>query len=62
MFDNIDEEELRNALINYFGVAQTVNPIMMPQFLNIVNLSKKELIDLAIEYNFDLNDFIIKTK
>ena len=59
----IDFDKLRSDLIDYFGTA------MMSGFgMAIMDLSKveraseEELIKIALECNFDLNDYVLNIK
>ena len=57
---NIDIERLREDLINYFGTALSYNPIAMMDLIKVENASDVEIIKIAENNNFDLNQYIIK--
>ena len=55
---NIDYERLRKDLIDYFGTAMTIAfPIAMLELLKIEHATNEELIKIAIEKGFDLNNY-----
>lgn len=63
MYKNINIDELRNDLINYFGTAMVnVSSLAMIDLLKIENANDEELIKIAIENNFDLNEYIVNEK
>ena len=56
---NIDYERLRKDLINYFGTAMTNSfPFLIFELTKIENASDEELIEIALQNNFDLNNYI----
>ena len=55
----IDIEKLRKDLIDYFGTALNFNPLAVIDLTNIMNASAEELIDIALNNNFDLNSYVI---
>ena len=57
--ENIDFELLRIDLINYFGSATSFYPNAYMDVINVQNATYEELIAIAIENNFDLNNYII---
>lgn len=59
---NIDFDSLRNALINYFGTAIYSNPYAVADVINIDNVNDCDLIKIAIENGFNLEEFIIDDK
>ena len=57
--DNIDIEEFRKDLIDYFGSAMfAVSPIAMIDLTKVENASDEELIRIALDNNFDLDNYI----
>lgn len=63
MYKNINIDELRNDLINYFGTAMVnVSSLAMIDLLKIENANDEELIKIAIENNFDLNEYIVNER
>lgn len=63
MYKNININELRNDLINYFGTAMVnVSSLAMIDLLKIENANDEELIKIAIENNFDLNEYIVNER
>ena len=56
----IDIEKLRNDLINYFGTATTYNQLAYVKLIEIENASFDKLIEIAINNNFNLEDYEIK--
>ena len=57
----IDIESLRKDLIDYFGSATSFNPLAMSDLIKVENSSPEELIKIAQDNNFDLEDYEIKT-
>lgn len=57
----IDIESLRKDLIDYFGSAMSFNPLAMSDLIKVENSSPEELIKIAQDNNFDLEDYEIKT-
>ena len=60
--ENIDIEKLRNDLINYFGTASFYNPTAMMDLIKIEKASDEEVINIAIQNNFDLSRYEINKK
>ena len=59
--ENIDFEQLRNDLIDYFGTAMTNGfNIAVIDLTKIENATNEELIIIAQSNNFDLNKYEIK--
>lgn len=56
----IDIESLRKDLIDYFGSAMSFNPLAMSDLIKVENSSPEELIKIAQDNNFDLEDYEIK--
>ena len=57
MYENIDFEMLRNDLMMYFGSATGIFPAA---FINVVEVEKasyEELIQIALDNNFDLSKY-----
>ena len=60
--NNIDIDRLRKELIDYYGTAMGNNPVAMIE-LSIVEKAKPEqLIYIAINNGFDLNDYLAQLK
>ena len=57
----IDIESLRKDLIDYFGSAMSFNPLAMSDLIKVENSSPEELIKIAQDNNFDLEDYEVKT-
>ena len=59
----INVEELKEDLINYFGSAiYSASPLAMMKLTKIEKATEEELIQMAIDNNFDLNKYIYETK
>jgi len=55
---NIDYESLRNDLIDYFGTAMVVvSPAAMMDIDRVERASNSELIKIALQNGFDLNNY-----
>lgn len=62
-FMNIDIDKLREDLINYFGTAMASGFGMAVMDLSRVErASDEELIRIALDCGFDLNDYVILNK
>ena len=60
---NIDIEKLKEDLIDYFGTAMyNASPLAMIELLKIEKASNQEIIGIALDNNFDLNEYVINTK
>ena len=60
---NIDIEKLREDLIDYFGTAMfNASPLAMIELSKIEKASNQEIIKIAIDNNFDLNEYVIYAK
>ena len=60
---NINIEKLREDLIDYFGTAMfNASPLAMIELSKIEKASNQEIIKIAIDNNFDLNEYVIYTK
>lgn len=56
----MDFESLRNDLINYVGSAAfVINPALYLEVCEIENASNEELINIAINNDFNLDDYKI---
>lgn len=60
--ENIDYENLRKDLTDYFGTATTFNPAAFMDVSKVERASKKELINIAINNGFDLSCYKILIK
>ncbi len=54
---NIDIEKLRDDLEDYFGSATPIYPIAYADVIKVQNASPCELVNIAINNGFDLNDY-----
>ena len=60
---NIDIKKLNEDLIDYFGTAMyNASPLAMIELVKIEKASNQEIIQIAIDNNFDLNEYVIYTK
>ena len=60
---NIDIDKLRNDLINYFGTAMASGYGMAVLDLSRVErASDEELVRIALECGFDLNDYVVLSR
>ena len=58
--DDIDIERLRSDLIDYFTSAMFIaSPVALIDLTMVENASDEELIRIALDNNFDLNNYII---
>ena len=58
-YEKIDIEKLRHDLIEYFTSAMFIaSPIAMINLTKVENASDEELIQIAINNKFDLNNYI----
>lgn len=55
----IDIERLRNDLINYFGTATNFFKVAYIDLFEVQNASDEIVIKIAIDNNFDLNNYQI---
>lgn len=55
----IDVDELRDDLIDYFGSATPEYPVAYMDVIKVQNASPYELVQIAIENGFDLNNYKI---
>ena len=56
----IDIERLRQDLINYFGAAMSFYPAALIDLSKVEKASHQDLIDIALNNGFDINDYIVK--
>ena len=57
---NIDFERLRQDLIDYFGTAMTIGfGAAIIDISKVENASNEELINIAKQNGFDLNNYVI---
>ena len=54
---DIDTDSLRADLMDYFGTAMASNPIAMMNLIEVENASDYEIIRIALENGFDLEDY-----
>lgn len=57
-YNEIDFEELRNDLINYFGSATAYSEMAYMDVINIENASNDELLIIARKNGFNILDYI----
>ena len=57
---DIDILSLKKDLEDYYGTAINSNPFAMADLVNLDNLKDEELVNLAINNGFDLDNYIIK--
>lgn len=63
MYENINIEELREDLINYYGTAMfNASPLAIIELSKIQTASDEEVIKTAINNNFDLNKYTQNAK
>lgn len=61
--ENIDFEQLRKDLIDYFGTAMFSGlPLAIMDLSKIEKASKEELIIIAQQNNYDLDNYKIRVK
>ena len=60
---NIDVEKIREDLMDYYGTAMfNASPLAMIELTKIEKATDKEIIQIAIDNKFDLNEYVIYTK
>ena len=60
MYKDINIDKLRNDLIDYFGTAMfNASPLAIMDLSKVKKANNKELIEIAIKNNFDLNKYKI---
>ena len=57
---SIDIEQLRQDLIDFFGSATNTNPVAIMNITEIETADANELIDIAVENDFNLEDYYIR--
>ena len=58
-YSEIDINSLRNDLINYFtGAYFNASPVALMDMIEIENASDYQIIQIALDNNFDLNDYL----
>ena len=63
MIQEIDIERLRKDLLDYYGTALfTVSPLAIMELNKLERANPEELINLAINNNFNLNKYISNSK
>ena len=61
MNEEINYEQLRKDLIDYYGTAMINGfPVAMIEVINIENALPEHLVQIAIQSGYDLNDYLIK--
>lgn len=57
--DNLNIEQLRNDLIDFFTSAMfMVSPVALVDLTEVENASDKQIIKIALDNKFDLNKYI----
>ena len=60
---NIDIEKLRSDLIDYFGTAMASGfGMAVMDLTRVERASAEELINIALECGFDLNDYVVLSR
>lgn len=59
---DIDIDRLRKELIDYYGTAMVNNPVAVIELSIVEKAQPEQLIYIAINNGFDLNDYIIEEK
>ena len=60
---NIDIEKLRRDLIDYFGTAMASGfGIAVMDLTRVERASDEELINIALDCGFDLNDYVVLSR
>lgn len=54
---NVNSEELRKDLMDYFGTAMKFMPMSMMEISRVEKATKEELIKIAKENGFDLSKY-----
>ena len=63
MYEEINIEQLRNDLVNYFGTAMfNSSPLAIMELSKVDKASDDEIIRIALKNNFDLNKYKINPK
>lgn len=58
MTDNINIDELRKDLLDYFGTASiNASPVAMMNVIEVQKASEEQLVYIAIQNGFDLNNY-----
>ncbi len=60
--ENIDYEKLREDLINYYWSATSFYPVSYIDVIKVQNANNEELIYIAQQNNFDLEDYKVHTR
>ena len=58
----IDIDKLKDDLVNYFGSATPMYPVAFMDVINVEDASPEELVQIAIQNGFDLNDYRVYQK
>lgn len=63
MLDKIDIERLKKDLIDYYGTALfSSSPLALMDLSKIERATEEELIQIALNNNFDLNKYTYESK
>ena len=61
--NKIDIEALRNDLINHFmGLAYVVSPIAFMNVAEVEKATPEELVEIAINNGFNIENYLVKTR
>ena len=59
---NFDFEKLRRNLIDYFGTAMSFHPMALMNISKIERATNEQLIEIALNNGFNLDDYLVKVK
>ena len=61
--EKINIEVLRNDLINYFmGLAYVVSPVAFMNVAEVEKATPEELVEIAINNGFSIENYLVKTR
>ena len=61
--EEINIEVLRNDLINYFmGLAYVVSPVAFMNVAEVEKATPEELVEIAINNGFSIENYLVKTR
>ena len=58
----IDVDALREDLKDYYGIAREYNPAAVMDLIRVEQASDREIVNIALDNNFNLYDYEIKGK
>lgn len=56
--EEIDYEKLREDLIDYFGIAMMINPVVVIELTKVEKAILQDLIQIAVNSGLNLNNYI----